>query len=357
MNSNLSFLKYLLYPFSLLYNGITRLRNLLYDRDIFSSISFDIPIISIGNLSTGGTGKTPMVEFLVESFYNSYRMAILSRGYRRKSKGFIIASPQSSATSIGDEPYQFYLKYPRVTVSVCEDRVIAVPQLLQQRPDTQVILLDDAFQHRAISPGMSLLLTRYDRPFTRDHILPMGSLREAKNGMSRADIIIITKCPEKMSSEEEKKWIDEINPLENQKVYFTTLKYGSAYALSDTSKTLEISDQNILLVTGLASNKSILEYLRSKAHSVHTLSYSDHQNYNMQKIEEIIETYEAIKEPKAIITTEKDAVKLMDNKDSLNNLPLYILPVKTHFLFDKETTFTKQINTYIQNNLHGEKEN
>ncbi len=356
MKSASQYLKFLLFPFSLLYDGITTLRNRLYDKEVLSSIPFDIPLINIGNLSTGGTGKTPMVEYLVEAFYNSYRMAILSRGYRRKSRGFVLADAQSTATRIGDEPYQYYLKYPRVSVAVCEDRVIAVPMLLQQRPDTEVILLDDAYQHRAISPGINILLTRYDRPFTQDFILPTGSLRESRRGKSRADIIVVTKCPSDMAPKEVENWKEEIAPESHQSLYFSTLTYGQLYGLSDTTQTLAPDGYNVVAVTGLASDKSMLDYLHSVAQSVHPLSYSDHQNYNLQKIEEIKSAYENMPEPKIIVTTEKDAVKLIDNKDSLSQLPVYILPVKVSFLFNKGATFTQSLNQYIQKNINGQEQ-
>ncbi len=332
------------------------MRNRFYDRDVFSRIRFDVPIVSIGNLSTGGTGKTPMVEHIIEAFYQDYKMAVLSRGYRRRSKGFRLAGPESTSTSIGDEPYQYYLKYPRVSVSVCEDRVIGVPLLLSERPETDVILLDDAYQHRSITPGINILLTRYDRPFTRDHILPMGSLRESRAGKSRADIIVLTKCPSNLSEDEARKWETEIEPEAHQSVFFATLEYPMPYLLLDPTQSHELTHQNVVVVSGLASNKSLLAYLNSQCASVHALSYSDHQNYNLQKVEEIKEAYRNMPDPKMIVTTEKDAVKLIDNKEAFENIPLYVLPIKTKILFDQEDEYHQIIKNYINKNLDAQEE-
>ncbi len=297
-----------------------------------------------------------MVEYIVETFYTQYKMAILSRGYRRRTKGYKLADARSSSTSIGDEPYQYYLKYPRVSVAVCEDRVIGVPLLLSDRPETEMIILDDAYQHRSIVPGMSVLLTRYSRPYTRDHVLPMGSLRESRKGVERADVIILTKCPSTLSLSEKQQWTEEIAPQNHQSLYFTTIRYGEAYLLLDPQKTSSISDLHIVAVTGLANDAEMIDYLQKHAASLHTLSYSDHQNYNLQKVEEIKEAYENMPEPKIIITTEKDAVKLLDNRDALQNLPLFVLPIKVEFLFDEGPKFNNHIQKYINENLYDQQE-
>ncbi len=352
MNKTLkSILKYALYPFSLLYKGVTDIRNYLYDEGIYSSIAFDVPIVSVGNLSTGGTGKTPMVEFLIESFYYDYHMATLSRGYRRSTKGFRIADRESNARKLGDEPYQYYLKYPKVTVSVGEDRMIAIPLLLQQRPETELIILDDAYQHRSVRSGMNILLTRYDKPFWRDFPLPMGSLRESRLGASRADIIVITKCPDDIPQNEVEQIQKDVELSEGQKLYFAGLHYGKAYAVFDPQDTIDINNKDILAISGIADSKHFLGYLREKGKTVHPLDYKDHARFSLREIEDILETYNNMPANSIIVCTEKDAAKLVDFKKELSDYPLFALPVKTKILLGKEEEYRQTIKNYIDQNL------
>ncbi|HEX6332889.1 MAG TPA: tetraacyldisaccharide 4'-kinase, partial [Flavisolibacter sp.] len=240
------------------------LRNWMYDRKIFRSTNFGLPLICVGNLAVGGTGKSPMVEFLVAHLHGRYRVATLSRGYKRKTRGYILAGPGTTANEIGDEPMQFYRKFPDVPVAVGEERLVAIPQLLHDRPDTQAIILDDAFQHRAIRAGLNILLTDYSNLFTRDFFLPTGDLRDARSSYRRADFVIVTKCPAALTEQERQSLVQEIKPLPHQKMYFTTILYGTPYHL--TRKEFYFMDEQteVLLVTGIANPRPLKNYLEDR---------------------------------------------------------------------------------------------
>jgi tetraacyldisaccharide 4'-kinase len=245
--------RYLLLPVTWVYGSIILLRNKLYDKNILKSSSFNFPVICVGNLATGGTGKTPMTEYLIRLLKDKYKTATLSRGYKRKTVGFAIADTGTTALEIGDEPMQFHQKFPDITVAVGEERVVAIPQLLHERPDTELIILDDAFQHRQVRAGLNIILTDCNNLYTRDLILPAGDLRDVRSSSKRADMIIVTKCRADLSETERNAIIKEINPSNRQTVYFTTIVYGRSYHLF-TRETLDISaDCGILLVCGIAS--------------------------------------------------------------------------------------------------------
>src|SRR5215212_8317876 len=219
----------LLLPFAILFWLVVLVRNWMYKKNILKSTSFGLPLICVGNLSVGGTGKSPMVEYLVLSLKNLYKVATLSRGYKRKTKGYALASAHTTAIDVGDEPMQFYRKFPDVPIAVGEQRILAIPQLLHDRPETQVIILDDAFQHRAIKAGFNILLTEWENLFTRDFFLPTGDLRDARSSYKRADLIVVTKCPADLSAKEKEETIKEIEPLAHQQVFFSTIVYGTIY--------------------------------------------------------------------------------------------------------------------------------
>ena len=213
-------------PFSLIYGVIIRMRNRLYDKKIFRSAKFDFPLICVGNLAVGGTGKTPMVEYLVSILEKKYEVATLSRGYKRKTKGFLIASEKSKALEIGDEPMQIHKKFPGITVAVAEERVIGIPQLLFSKPGTEVIILDDAFQHREVAAGLNILLTDFNNLYSRDYMLPTGNLRDTKKSSERADIIIVTKCKSNLTADEKVSVINELKPKANQEIFFATIIFS-----------------------------------------------------------------------------------------------------------------------------------
>ncbi len=343
-------LKPLLYPFSLLYGLVVWLRNKLYDIGLLSGVQFSLPVISIGNLSVGGTGKTPHIEYLLRLLQYEYKVATMSRGYKRKTRGFMLAGNQTTAREIGDEPMQFFVKFPETIVSVCEDRMTGIPELLSRRPDAEIVLLDDAFQHRSVRPGLNLLITDYSRPFYKDFILPFGSLREGRNAYRRADIIIVSKCPFLMPETEQKSIIERIAPLSHQEVFFSGIEYG---LLSDffTGAGVHLpAQQDILLICGIARPEPVVKYLQESGHSVHLLSYPDHHYFSDHNLEEINTAFNNLSgQNKIIVTTEKDAARLALNKKLLSawNIPIYILPIQVVFLNNKNR-FEELVMQYIR---------
>lgn len=340
--------KYLLFPFSLVYGAAVWLRNRLYDQKILSSASFNFPLICIGNLATGGTGKTPMTEYLVRLLQPRYKTATLSRGYKRKTTGFAIADADTTALEIGDEPMQFHQKFPDLTVAVGEERIVAIPQLLHERPDTQVIILDDAFQHRQVQAGLNILLTDYANLFTRDLMLPTGDLRDVRSSYKRAHIIIVTKCKSNLSEGEQLAIISEINPEKDQQVFFTTLRYGSAYHLFNKTE-IDISpDTGILLVCGIANPDPLKKHLTEHAESYDMLRYPDHHIFHSNDLKEIKSQFAKINAPKKLVlTTEKDAVRLHKFEAELKDFPIYVIPVEHEFLFGQSTEFARQIENFL----------
>src|SRR5688572_7356414 len=252
----MSVLKFLLLPFAMLYDLVMDIRNRLYDMKMWPSTSFDIPVISVGNLAVGGTGKTPMTEYLIRLLSPQHKIATLSRGYGRKTKGFRIAGGHDSAATIGDEPYQMYKKFsPTIGVTVGEERVLAIPTILQELPETEIVLLDDAYQHRKVVPGFSVLLTEHGRPFFDDHIMPYGRLREGPEGAIRADVIVVTKCPSHMEEEEMMNFEHSIRKYSLNPIFFSKIRYGEPVSFGDASKKIS---SKVILLTGIA-NAQLLE--------------------------------------------------------------------------------------------------
>ena len=304
-------LRYLLFPFSLLYALVLRIRNLFFDIGIFESTEFDIPIVAVGNLSVGGTGKTPQIEYFIRLLQNDYNIAVLSRGYKRKSEGFVFANENTTVAEIGDEPFQFFQKFKKIKVVVDADRRNGIEKIKELAPSVNLILLDDAFQHRKVKAGFYTLLTAYDNRYTKDFVLPTGDLREARGGANRADAIIITKCP-KLSIEEQLEIISEIKPKQYQKVFFSAIAYDN-YVTSSTKKIDldELKKHEVLLVTGIAKPKPLKEYLSQNGIEFNHLEYPDHHNFTEQDVSKIKSAFSKIENPKKIIlTTEKDATRL-----------------------------------------------
>lgn len=339
----------LLLPFALLYWLGIRVRNWLYDRNVLKSSEFGLPLICIGNLSVGGTGKSPMVEYLVDKLKDRYKVATLSRGYKRKTKGYALANEQSTALEIGDEPMQFHLKFPGVPVAVGEERMVAIPQLLHDKPDTKVIILDDAFQHRQVKAGLNIILTEYGNLFTRDFYLPTGDLRDLKSSYKRADIIVVTKCKPGLSENEKQKLVNEISPLQHQQVYFTTISYGELYHIKKGTGFTAGPDTEVLLVTGIANPKPLKKMLEEHSNSYHMLQYADHHIFTIDDLDDIRSRFDKIETTnKIILTTEKDAVRLVKFDAEIADLPLYVLPVWHQFLFNEGTQFDQQVTDFIQ---------
>ena len=338
----------LLLPFALLYWLVIGVRNWLYDKNILKSSSFGLPLIGVGNLSVGGTGKSPMVEYLVEYLRGRYRVATLSRGYKRRSRGYALANEHSTALEIGDEPMQFHLKFPDVPVAVGEERLVAIPQLLHDRPDTQVIVLDDVFQHRSIRAGLNILLTDYSSLFTRDFYLPTGDLRDLRSRYRRADIIVVSKCEANLSVVEKEKIIREIAPLPHQAVFFTTTWYGSLYHLLTRESSVLQPETEVLLVTGIANPRPLKSLLEEHCDSYTLLQYSDHHIFTIDDLQEIRKKFNSMEAgQKIMLTTEKDAVRLVKFGNEINDLPFYVIPVRHQFLFGEEEKFRAAIDLFI----------
>lgn len=340
--------RYLLFPFAFVYGLAVWLRNWLFDKKILKSSAFNFPIICVGNLAVGGTGKTPMVEYLVTILQDKYQTATLSRGYKRKTKGFTVANANTTAIDIGDEPMQFHQKFPGIVVAVGEERLVAIPQVLHQHPETEVIILDDAFQHRSVRAGLNILLTECQNLFTRDHMMPVGDLRDVKSSSERADIIIITKCKPELKASEATEIIQEIGPLSHQQVFFTTLEYSLPRHLFNNQHISLDANTDALLVCGIANPKPLMEYLASHIHSYDMVRYADHHIFKMDDLKEIENCFKKLDSAnKIILTTEKDGVRLHKYVQELESYPVFVLPVKHRFLFDGEAKFEALVHEFI----------
>lgn len=340
--------RYLLFPFSLIYGAIIWIRNWMYDKNVLKSSAFNFPVICVGNLAAGGTGKTPMVEYLVRMLKSNYNTATLSRGYKRKTRGFAIANELTTALEIGDEPMQFHEKFPDVTVAVGEERLVAIPQLLHDKPETQVIILDDAFQHRAVRAGLNILLTEQRDLYTRDLMLPAGDLRDVKASSKRADIIIVTKCKPGFAQEEKNATIKEIDPKENQDVLFTEIVYGTPYHLFNKQQMSISHDTDVLLICGIANPRPVKDFLTGAVHTYDMLRFPDHHIFNTDDLQDIKKHFNKIQSSKKIIlTTEKDAVRLKKFESELAEFPIYVIPIEHSFLFDGAPKFSQWVTSFI----------
>ena len=341
--------RYILYPFSVLYNGVLWTRNKLFDKNVLRSATFNFPIICVGNLAVGGTGKTPMVEYLIRLLSPHYNVATLSRGYKRKTKGFAIADKQTTALDIGDEPMQIHIKFPEVTVAVAEERIVGVPQLLHDKPGTGVIILDDAFQHREIRAGLNILLTDHGNLYSRDLILPAGYLRDIKGSAQRADIIVVTKCPPGLTEIEKAGISKELKPLSQKKVFFTNIEYKTPYHLFSREERELEADTQVLLVCGIANPEPLKQKLNEVVDYFEMLGYRDHHIFNSDDLKEIKSRFEKMKDTKKIIlTTEKDAVRLTKFEKELELYPVYVFPMAHAILFDEQEQYEASIIQFVQ---------
>jgi len=352
-----SILFILLYPLALLYGFFTAIRNRLYDIGILKSKTFEkVKTIVVGNLSVGGTGKTPHIEYLIRLLEKNYKVATLSRGYKRKTSGFILADENSSASDIGDEPLQFKSKFPNVHVAVDSKRTRGIEKLISQENNPSVILLDDAFQHRSVKPGLSILLTDYHKLFYKDYLLPAGRLRESKSNFLRADVIVVTRTPESATMIDMRSIIKDVNMLAYQSIFFSYIKYGNLYNLHDPSKTIrpamELFRYAVIVLTGIANANHLLTFVKEYAESVTHQKFSDHHVYNEKDIDNIIKTFDAVRfENKIIITTEKDAMRLNHSslKSLLKSIPIFVLPIEIDFK-NKSEEFNEIITKYVSTN-------
>ena len=343
----------LLSPFTLLYAIGLMLRNLLYDLRILRSVSYDVPIIVVGNLSVGGTGKTPHVEFLIQLLRPYLSVATLSRGYKRKSKGYLAVAPNMSVKEVGDEPLQFKRKFRDVFVTVSENRAFAIPKLMMHSPDTQVVLMDDGFQHRALTPNYSVLLTSHNNLFTKDFLLPSGLLREWRSGYKRANSIVVTKTPDDITREEADKIITEIKPESDQKVYFSYYNYGAPYYFFNGNEVIDLDDTfDVILIAALANNDYLVEYLDKTVNFARILDFQDHHLFTKNDVANLNKQFQALESKrKIILTTEKDAVRLEEHRDYIleNQLPIFILPIEVDFRFGERKGFENEIKQFLLN--------
>lgn len=329
------YLKLLLWPFSLLYGAVTGFRNFLYNKSILSATAFDLPVIAVGNLTVGGTGKTPHVAYLLR-LLQKYKLATLSRGYKRQTTGFILADSTSTAQQLGDEPYQYHQDFADVAVAVCEKRVEGVQRLKQLKPKTEVVILDDAMQHRAIKPSLMIMLTDYQRPFFKDFILPAGLLRESRDGAKRADAVVVSKCPAQLSETAIAKYTSSIRKYTKPgtPVFFSTFKYGNPVRIGATTEVTK----KVILLTGIANPKPIQDYLRQAGYElVKSFTFQDHHHYTTQDLLEVKDFTAKYKSNEiSIITTSKDAVKLAATTliSVTESLPLFYLPIEVSFIKD-----------------------
>jgi tetraacyldisaccharide 4'-kinase len=362
MNRKNFFIRLLLFPLSLLYGFGVSVRYALFSTNILREKEFNIPIISVGNITVGGTGKTPHIEYLVSILKNDFGVATLSRGYKRKSKGFKIAGENPNVSEIGDEPKQIKQKFTDITVSVCAKRVEGINRLLENDKDNKlhVILLDDAFQHRYVKPGLSILLIDYNRPITKDFLLPMGNLREKPHQMRRANIIIVTKTPITLKPIERRIMEKELNIFPYQTMYFTSLKYGNPVSVFKQKNHYLLLDDSfsVLLFTGISTPLPLVEYLEKQCGEISHIAFSDHHNFRLKDLMKIKNEFASIgNENKVIITTEKDAMRLQDLKfkEVIADLPMFFIPVEIDFILKDKEQFNKQILNYVRTNKRNSK--
>jgi len=342
-------MRYLLFPLSFIYGSITGMRNLLFDYGIFKAKSHPIPIICIGNLSVGGTGKTPHTQYLLDLLKNNYKVAVLSRGYGRKTSSLQLVEINSNAIEIGDEPLQLKQNNPECLVVAEKNRNKGVQHILKHFPGTDVILLDDGYQHRWIKAGFNILITPFSSPYYKDYLMPVGKLREGKKGVSRANAVIFSKTPENTNPTLKKGMLEKLHLFSNQKAYFSVIEYHKFKCISNNTELEENNRYSITLVSGIANANPLIKYLKEKGHSVNHLKYSDHHNYTRNDIDTILAKYNAEKSTKKLIlTTEKDATKLKQFLPHFKDVNFYYIPIEVKI--EQSEKFKKQILDYVEKN-------
>ena len=345
-----------LLPFSWIYGSIVRFRNWLFDMGLKKSKSFSIPIISVGNITVGGSGKTPHVEYLIRLLHDKAKIAVLSRGYKRKSHGYVLAEESTTMPEIGDEPFQMHQKFSDIYVAVDAKRARGIENLQNDEAtkDVDVVLLDDAFQHRYVKPGINILLVDYHRLIIYDKMLPAGRLREPLSGKNRADIVIITKCPKDLKPMEFRVLTKAMDLYPYQKLYFTSIDYDTPKGVFE-EKQIELDklqDYHVLLLTGIASPKQMEHDLKPMTKDITNLSFGDHHSFKGKDIDRINDAFESMPEPRIIITTEKDAVRLRETEGLYEKVKsnMYELPIKVSFMLDQQDNFNEKIISYVRKN-------
>lgn len=357
MRNNRFLAALVLLPLSKIYGAVTAVRNRLFDWNILKQRQFDVPVVSIGNIAVGGTGKTPHTEYVVDALRYSYRIGVLSRGYKRTTKGFVLASRNSTPSDIGDEPYQIYSKFSNdVMVAVCENRCEGIDRMLEIDSSINLIVLDDAFQHRYVKPAVSIVLTEFKRPIYNDDLLPLGRLRESPRALNRADMVIVTKCPREVKPMDLRIITKNLNLFPYQKLYFSRYCYGNLMSVFPDEVTyipyLEwlTEADTVLVVTGIANPKPFIRYLRQYKGVVKVMHYPDHHNFSRRDMEGIYERFESMSgERKYVVTTEKDAVRIANNPyypHELKSVTFY-LPIRVEFLPQASASFEEELRRQI----------
>lgn len=349
-------IKYLLYPFGFIYGIVLQIRRFLYEKGCLRSFKFPVPVIVVGNLSMGGTGKTPHVEFLIRHFSSKSHLATLSRGYGRKSKGYLLASQLSeeskTAQMLGDEPLQFMTKFPSVEVAVCENRALGIEKLLLDRPDTKIILLDDAFQHLRVKANCNILLTDINAPYYNDFPIPAGRLREFSTAAKHANVIVVTKCPQNLSDTEKKEIEERINPTKNQEIYFSTYLYTPPVPITEKAKHITLfPDTPVILISGIAHPEPLQEFVKKTYNNVICYHFPDHYVFKEQDFTEIFrENQKMMEQGGVILSTEKDVMRIVTGvtKKIISLHPLFALPIGVEILFDEKEKLIKKINSYVR---------
>lgn len=334
--------RFLLFPFAILYNLVTSIRNLFFDVGVFKETSFKIPVIVVGNLSVGGTGKTPQIEYLIRLLNQTYKTAVLSRGYKRKTKGFVLLNKRHTAKDVGDEPLQYFKKFINIDIAVDANRVAGISKLIETK-NPEVILLDDAYQHRKVKGSFYILLTKYNDLFIDDFLIPTGNLRESSKGGKRADVILVTKCPKNLSINEQNGIKRRLQKLKKE-VFFTTISYADTIYGFTEIPTLDLKKYEVLLITGIANPTPFKNYLNDLGVSYHHLKFSDHHHFSDKDLQEIKQKFEVLPASKKIIlTTEKDYVRLEGGVKEL-----CYLPIKTTFFQGQNLAFDLLIKQHLK---------
>lgn len=343
--------KILLAPFSLLYGMGVGLRNQFYRWNLLKGVEFNLPVISVGNLSVGGAGKTPHIEYLIRLLKDYLEVATMSRGYKRKTKGYLVAQANMTAEQVGDEPLQFKRKYPEIKVTVSESRALGIPMLVSDYPEVQVVLLDDAFQHRSVKPGLNIMLTEYNHPFTKDYLLPSGRLREWRSAYQRADVIIVSKCPRELDEATAEALRREIDPQPHQQLFFSYYDYAQPYYIFDARYQLAMeADLDVLLISAIARTEYLTDYLNSQVNEVSVMEFEDHHFFSKYDVAQLKENFDRLNsKKKVILTTEKDAMRLELHKPYIqqNKMPIFAVPVKVQFHFGQGPAFDLLVKQYL----------
>jgi len=345
-------IRILLIPFSILYGLGVSINNLLYRWEVLKPFRFSLPIISVGNLTVGGSGKTPHTEYLIRLLSPHISIATMSRGYGRKTKGFLIAHDNISAYEIGDEPLQYARKFEDIVVSVAENRGMGIPKLISQHPEVETVLLDDAFQHRSIEPGLNILLTEYSKPYYDDFLMPTGRLREWASGAKRADAVVVSKCPQEVSLDDMQKMEKKLKLQPNQELFFSHYKYLHPYNVFNPSQRVDLSNfDSVFLVSAIANTDYLLEYLENQDLNVYDLSFADHHRFSNYEISNIIHRFKQQPgEQKILLTTEKDAMRLELHKGYFleKDTQVFALPIEVRF-HPYRRSFDEYVKDYLLN--------